>query len=76
MTLSPPNDPIRSANQVRMVIIDDGYRELYLLAPLGHSGLSYFPYGAATRSAIAAPLSRSLPIDSPMIPVIISVIIW
>jgi hypothetical protein len=55
MALSPHNDPIRSSNQVPSVIIDNGNCELYLLSTLEHSGLLYFPYGAATRSAIAAP---------------------
>jgi len=52
MALSPHNDPIRSSNQV---ITANGNRELYLLATLEHLGLLYFPFGAATRSAIAAP---------------------
>jgi len=56
MALSPHNDPIRSFNQVPIVIIDNGSRESYVLATLEPSGLLYFPFGAATRSAIAAPL--------------------
>jgi len=58
MALSPHNNPIRSSDQV---ITANGNRELYLLATLEHLGLLYFPFGAATRSAIAAPLSRTLP---------------
>jgi len=54
LSLSSQN-PIRSSNQVSIVIIDNGNRETCLLATLEHSGLLYFPYGAATRSAIAAP---------------------
>jgi len=57
MALIPYNDPIRSSNQVPKVLIDNGNRKLYLLATLEHSGLLYFPFGAATLSAIAAPLS-------------------
>jgi len=76
MALSPHNDPIRSSDQMTKVIVVNGNRELYLLATLEHLGLFYFPFGAATRSAIASPLSRTLPVDSAMIPVIISVIIW
>jgi len=57
VALSPHNDPIRSSNQVPIVIIDNGSRESYLLATLELSGLLYFPFGAATRSVIAAPLS-------------------
>jgi len=38
MALSPRNDPIRSSNQVPIVIIDNGSRESYLLATLEHSG--------------------------------------
>jgi len=52
MALSPHYDPIRSSDQV---IIANGNRELYLLATLEHLGLLYFPFGAATQSAIAAP---------------------
>jgi len=55
MALSPHNDPIRSSNHVPSVIIDNGNRELYLLATLEPSGILYFPFGVATRSAIAAP---------------------
>jgi len=57
------------------VIFDKGNHELYLLVTLEHSGLLYFPYGATTRSAIAAPLSSTAPIDRQMMPVLISVII-
>jgi len=52
MALSPHNDPIRWSDQV---IIANGNCELYLLATLEHLGLLYFPFGAATRSATAAP---------------------
>jgi len=57
MALTAHNDPIRSSNQVPKVIIDNGNCESYLLATLEYSGLLYFPYGASTASAIAAPLS-------------------
>jgi len=58
MALSPYDDPIRSSDQV---IIANGNCELYLLATLNHLGLLFFPCGAATRSAIPAPVSRTLP---------------
>jgi len=61
MAITPHNDPIRSSNQVPTVIIDNGSCESYLLATLEHSGLLYFPFGAATRSAIAAPLPELCP---------------
>jgi hypothetical protein len=54
MALSPHNNPIRSSNQV---IIANGNSELYLLASLEHLGLLYFPFGAATQSAITAVVS-------------------
>jgi len=55
MALCPHYDPIWSSDQV---IIANGNRELYLLATLEHLGLLYFPFGAATPSAIAAPRLR------------------
>jgi len=39
MALSHHNDLIRSSDPVPMVIIDDGDRELYLLATLEYSGV-------------------------------------
>jgi len=56
MALAPHNDPIRSSNPVPKVINDNSSSESYLLATLEPSRLLYFPFGAATRSAIAAPL--------------------
>jgi hypothetical protein len=56
MALSPHNDLIRSSNQVPKLIIDNSSSELYLLATLEPPGLLYFPFGAATRSAFAAPM--------------------
>jgi len=44
MALSPHNDPIRSSNQVIKVIIDNGNRELYLLATLKYSGVIILPF--------------------------------
>jgi hypothetical protein len=46
--LSSHNYPIRSSNQVPIVMIDNGSRESYLLATVEHSGLLYFPFGATT----------------------------
>jgi hypothetical protein len=63
MAVLPYNDPIRSSNQVPKVRIDNGNCESYLLATLEPSGLLYFPLGAATRSAIAAPLSSTVTSD-------------
>jgi len=56
MALTPDNDLIRLSNLLPKVIIDNGNCESYLLASLKPSGLLYFPFGAATRSAIADPL--------------------
>jgi len=39
MALSPHNDLIRSSNLVPIVTIDNGNRELYLLATLEYSGV-------------------------------------
>jgi len=77
MALSPHNDPIRSSDQVPKVIIDNGNRESYLLATLEHSRVIVLPIRSChTICDRCSTILNSAPVDSPMIPVIISVIIW